>query len=107
MKNKIICTLLFVLSSTSHALNVENTKVTRLFIQSQSDSNAHAVKVDKAIDPVCESRLYIEFEDKALFSSLLAYKLADKEFNLMYEVLSSGKIVKGHLAAKCHLFSIY
>lgn len=94
-------------SFSAGAVIVENVKVAKLYVQSQQNSGANAVKIDKDIDPVCQNRMYINFEDKELFSVLLAYKLAEKEFHLMYEVGTSEKLVKGHLGAKCRLFSIY
>lgn len=107
MKKSPLFIFLLAICSSSNAIIVENVKINRLYIQSPQDSSAHAVSINKPIDPMCQNRMYVSFEDKELFSTLLAYKLSEKELHLMYEIGTSEKLVKGHLVAKCRLFSIY
>jgi hypothetical protein len=107
MKKTLVFISLLVTSLSANAIIVENVKINMLYVQSPQNSGAHAVSINKSIDPLCAGRMYVNFEDRELFSTLLAYKLSEKEFNLMYEIGTSEKVVAGHLFAKCHLFSIY
>lgn len=113
MKTLKFLSILIAFSSTSVSVAnlVTNVKVSTLYVQSLhgsgSVSNAHALTVTKAIDGSCNSRIYIEAEDVALMSTLLAYKLANKEFNVMYELNQSPKAIAGHLTSNCKLMSIF
>ncbi|MBC7007288.1 hypothetical protein BIZ38_02360 [Pseudoalteromonas sp. BZK2] len=113
MKTLKILSILIAFSSTavSAANLVTNVKVSTLYVQSLNSSgfvsNAHALIVTKAIDDSCNSRTYIEAEDVALMNTLLAYKLANKEFNVMYELNQSSKTIAGHLTSNYKLMSIF
>lgn len=99
--------VLLLIAVESFAVIIEDVKVNQLYIQSKTDSESHALRVTKEIDSTCSGRLSIDFEDKELISTLLAYKLADKQFDLMYETGSPQKTIKGHLQSSCRVFSIY
>lgn len=100
----------FLLGMNTHAEIVENVKITRIFVQSLNGfhkSDAHAIKVSKDIDESCGQRLHIDAEDKEIFSTVLAYKLSDSEFNMMYATGDPAKVITGHLMSSCKLLSIY
>ncbi len=104
---KIISALILIFSVNANSVVVEDVKISQLYIQSQNGSSAHALRVNKAIDSSCNGRVYIEFADSGLLSTLLAYKLADKEFDLMYQTGQPSTLIWGHLNASCRLFSVY
>ena len=106
----VLITLFLFFSSTCLAVSVSGAKVVSLYVQSVNglhDSSAHAVLLDQKIDSSCNGKLYIEKEDTALFSTLLAYKLAGVRFNALYSVGDPAKFVKGHFMPMCKLFSVY
>jgi hypothetical protein len=96
-----------LVTTQANAILVDYVKVTQLYVQSQNGSAAHAVRVNKDIDGSCAGRLYIEFSDKELVSTLLAYKIADIEFDIMYATGQPSKSISGHLSASCRLFSVF
>jgi len=109
--NKLIISLgLTLISFPAFSVILEKTEVNQIYAQSvngANDSAAHAIRVNKSIDPVCEGRLHIDPRDKELFSTVLAYKLSNTTFNLMYSINETPAFIAGHLFSKCKLFSIY
>lgn len=92
-------TVLMGASLLAQAEIIETTKVSRLYVQSTENSEAHAIRINKSIDSSCNGRLYIDLSDKELFSTILAYKISGTEFNLMYSKNSPGKTIAGHLVS--------
>ena len=107
----LVFIVVFLLSSASQAVVLEGVKITRLYVQSLNGGNsseAHAIAIDKTLESSCNSRLHIDPLDKEILSTLLAYKISDTTFHLMYSTdVVPGLTIRGHTSSTCKLFSIY
>ncbi|PKF81644.1 hypothetical protein CW749_03130 [Vibrio sp. vnigr-6D03] len=100
--NKLVFFAVLLFSSIVESAVLYNVGIEKLYVQSingEHRSQAHAVKFNKAIHSSCNSRLYIDSLDKEVFSALLAYKMSNQKFDIMYEINKPSKSISGHLVA--------
>ncbi len=109
MKRLVLCIISILVPSLSQAEVLYGVTITKVYAQSRLDSDAYLVQINQTLPAVCNSnRLYINMDDKELFSSALANYIAGKNVDIIYNTTSSPKNVAGHLSGlTCRLISIF
>lgn len=83
-------------------------QISKVYSQSRLDSDAHLVQVSQAISGCSGNRLYIDINDKELFSSALANYVAGKNVDMVFFTNGAPKTALGHVAGiTCRLVSIF
>ena len=114
--NTLIITLVMIFSTISTASAtqyvVSGTTIS-LLTQSQVESGAHMIQSSKGIlnngaHPWCANRMYINFDDKALYTAALGVWLSGKVVNVIYDDAMSGVLIAGHVSGlQCKVISIF
>lgn len=108
--NKLVLLLSLLLSISAHAGDevLYGTKISKVFAMSEDGSSAHLIQLERSMGNSCsQNRLYISFEDEALFSSALANHMADKTVDVIYNVDAPKKLARSHVETTCKLISIF
>ena len=89
-------------------LVVNGAQITRVYAESRLDSDANLIQLNHAIDRFCHwNRVYVNFDDKKLFSITLAKHLADRPVDIVYEKAAESKTAAMHATSSCRLVSIF
>lgn len=93
----------------AHADVIYGVQITKIYAQSRLDSSAHLIQVGQTLNSACHwNRLYIEINDKELFSSALANYIAGKTVDIFFETNGAPKTAAGHLTGlTCRVVSIF
>jgi hypothetical protein len=106
-----ILTFLVLLSGAEPSLAdvLTGAQIVKIYAQSHLGSDAHMIQVDQTLSSVCNAnRLYIDFDDKELFSSALANYLAGKPVDIIFTTTGAPRTASGHLAGiTCRVISIF
>jgi hypothetical protein len=79
-----------------------------VYAQSRLDSEANLIQVSQTLTGCNMNRLYIDFDDKELFSSALANYLAGKNVDIIFVTNGTPKTAAGHIAGlTCRVISIF
>ncbi len=82
--------------------------IAQLYTQSRDGSTAHLIRIDKDIESQCHAdRIYIDFEDKELYSAALAFKVSGQRFNIVYTIDSENRLARRHISIPCKLISMF
>lgn len=108
MKRYVAAAALLVCSQATMADVLYGVQITKVYAQSRLDSDANLIQVNQAISGCYGNRLYIDFDDKELFSSALANYVAGKNVDIIFVTNGEPKNAYGHLSGlTCRLVSIF
>lgn len=112
MNNKTVrfalFSLLISLFGTASADVLWQTEIKRVYAQSRDGSTAHMIQVDQTLEDCYLDRLYIRFEDKEVFSSALANKIAGNKVDIIYTTTAEPIFAEGHIANfTCKVISLF
>lgn len=84
-------------------------QITKVYAQSRFDSDAHLIQVNQTLSSACSvNRLYIDMNDKELFSSALANYIAGKPVDIVFAMNGTPKTAAGHTSGiTCRVVSIF
>ena len=84
-------------------------QIIKVYAQSRLDSDAHLIQVDQTLISTCNAnRLYIDINDKELFSSALANYIAGKPVDIIFFTNGAPKTAAGHIGGiTCRVVSIF
>ena len=114
MKKIVLIIALLVASNVVYASGyINGTKISRLYAQSRtgssgtSASQAHFIEIDKMAEGCANNRLYIDQDDKALFSVALTAYTTGRVFSVYFRTMAEPKTADGHGPLDCKLVSLY
>lgn len=108
MKRFIAAIAFFVCAQGTVADVLYEVQITKVYAQSRLDSDANLIQVSQTLSGCSANRLYIDFDDKELFSSALANYVAGKNVDIIFVTNGAPKVASGHVAGlTCRLVSIF
>jgi hypothetical protein len=110
MNLKLLSTIAFlVVCNATYADTISGTIISKIYAQSRLESTAHLIKLEKDMGNSCSvNRLYIDMEDKELFSAALAFYTTGKAVSIYYVTNAEPKMAAGHIGGiTCKVISIY
>lgn len=103
----ISMTMLFAFSVNADTV-MYGVNIQKVYAQSKAGSTAHLIKIDKELPETCNAnRLYIDFEDTDLFATVLALYMAEKQFDIVYNVASPSRKARRHATTTCKLIGTF